>query len=83
MIKRLLLTSTGGTVGRLIIEMIRETLPTRARIIAADAHIDVSYMTDLVTPAKLPEARDPGYNTAIRTLIAKEEIDSVLPMSEE
>lgn len=83
MIKTLLVTSTGGTVGRLIIEMIREALPQTSRIVAADTAVDVSYLGDFVTPARLPHATDPAYGAALRQLIAQEEIDAVLPLSED
>jgi carbamoylphosphate synthase large subunit len=81
--KTLLVTSMGGTVGRIILEMIHEALPCNARIIVADCIANLSYLRDLAEPATLPSADDPRYATKLNSLIIQKNIDAILPLSEE
>lgn len=83
MLKTLLVTSMGGTVGRIILEMIREALPNETRIIATDSFADLSFIDDLAEPAWLPNADDPEYAAELCSLINKKGVDTILPLSEE
>lgn len=83
MINSLLVTSTGGTVGTLILKMLREALPESARIVAADSCVDMTGSKFVNAAAILPLANDPTYSDKLRALISVHDIEAVLPLSEE
>ena len=78
-----LITSTGGTVGNLILDMIRRALDKGDRLVAADAAIDVSDYAMIDAAVCLPYVSDDGYDAAIIDCVREYNIDVVLPLSEE
>ena len=78
-----LVTSTGGTVGPLILYMIRQALSKDDRLIAADASVDVSDYPMIDAAVSLPLASDHAYCSAIAEIVERHNIDVVLPLSEE
>ncbi len=78
-----LVTSTGGTVGPLVLDMIRQALDEDDRLVAADAGVDVSDYAMIDAAVRLPFVNDGGYEAAMAECIRTHNIDVVLPLSEE
>ena len=78
-----LVTSTGGTVGSLVLDMIRQALDKDDRLVAADAGTDVSDYPMIDAAVRLPFVDDAGYEAALTDCIRTYNIDVVLPLSEE
>lgn len=81
--QRLLITSAGGTVGRLIIETISQAVAGDVDLLVADAAADLSYMSDLASGHKLPVSSDPDYERALSELLEEKDVDAILPLAEE
>lgn len=79
----ILVTSTGGTVGGLIVQMIRDALPADTQLIAADATVGMFKTKGADHMIELPMANDPTYETALQGAIRQHGVDTVLPLSEE
>lgn len=81
--KRILVTSTGGTVGALVLRMIAQAKTVDFSIVAADAMSDVGFLEEVSVFERLPLARDPGYEGALLEVIERHAPDYILPFSEE
>ena len=83
MFEKFLITSAGGTVGRLIVEHVKEALPDSSHLFVADSSANLSHLQDLATPICLPLATSSDYTSRLLSIISTFQIDAILPLSEE
>lgn len=79
----ILLSACGGTVGRLIVKLVRDTLGSDAVIIATDCDAEMGHLSDVAEVAKLPHASDPAYIESINEIVARRGVELFMPLSEE
>jgi carbamoyl-phosphate synthase large subunit len=79
--KRVLITGIGGDIAQSVATIVRANRPA-CYLVGVDIHEQHGGSLFVDTLAMLPLANDPTYLDELRRLIAKESIDTVIPMTE-
>lgn len=79
--KAVLITAIGGDIAQGVASIVREVRP-RYRFIGVDIHAEHGGTMFVDAFHRIPPASDPSYFPALTSIIEKESVDVVLPMSE-
>lgn len=82
-IKTILLSSAGGTVGRLLVQMVRDAVGADVHIIAADCAAELGHLEEVASIETLPPASSAVFLSCLDELIREHSVDAVMPFSEE
>jgi carbamoyl-phosphate synthase large subunit len=79
--KRILITGIGGDIAQGVATLVRGARPG-ARLVGSDTHEQHAGRLFVDECLILPPARDPGYGAALREVLARHQVDLLMPMTE-